>query len=80
MSLSCRTMLLLCLLACLGHNFVVENPGSTVLGHYPRFQFVFRVLKMANVPALLLHIIPAGSSCANMFCVGVCVCVRAGGI
>ena len=47
-------MLLLALLSCLGHHFVVENPGSTTLGFYPRFQFLFRVLKLANVPALIL--------------------------
>ena len=47
----CRCMLLLVLLVCLGHNFFVENPANTIIGLYPRFQWVFKVLKGLGVPA-----------------------------
>ena len=37
-------MLLLALLVCLGHTWIVENPGSSVIGLFPRFQWLFQVL------------------------------------
>ncbi|CAE7244059.1 unnamed protein product [Symbiodinium sp. CCMP2592] len=43
------TCLLLVLLAVLGHNFIVENPGSSVLGYFPRFSWMCSVLKEYGV-------------------------------
>ena len=42
-------MLLLALLVCLGHHFYVENPGNSIIGLYPRFQWLFKVLKKHGV-------------------------------
>lgn len=46
-----RSMLLLALLVCLDHVFFVENPGSSCLGAYPRFQWLFTALKTYGIPA-----------------------------
>ena len=46
-----RSILLLALLSCLGHVWYVENPGSTRIHHYPRMQWLFKVLSSAEVPA-----------------------------
>ena len=51
LDVACRCMLLLVLLVCMGHNFFVENPANTILGLYPRFQWVFKVLKSLGIPA-----------------------------
>ena len=48
---SWRSMLLLALLVCLGHFFIVENPGSSVIGAYPRLQWLIWVLKKQGIPA-----------------------------
>ena len=54
----CRSMLLMALLTCLNHVFLVENPGSSMIGAYPRFQWLIDVLKeqgiAATCPDLLL--------------------------
>ena len=42
---------MLVLLTCLGHTWSVENPGSSVIGYFPRFKWLFRAVRICKIPA-----------------------------
>lgn len=48
---TCRTCLLLLLLACMDAVFLVEQPESSLLFHYGRLKQTARLLKAAGVKA-----------------------------
>ena len=50
-----RLTLIIALSLCLGHNFFLENPGSSVIGYYRRLVWLFRELKKKGTPAARLQ-------------------------
>ena len=47
--------MLLALLVCLGHHFFVENPANSIIGLFPRLQWLLRVLAEHGIPATCLE-------------------------
>ena len=56
-----RLSLLLALMACLGHIFLVENPASSIVVEHPRLIWVVKTLRKAGVVVLCQQLIRLGN-------------------